>query len=242
MRTCERPRTPLSRPAGGLHHRQRQRGKRPCLARGARRRGRRGPRRRAPAARGGGGWSLPRAHLLLHRHQVKGGGQESWPQVEATNCGLRAAGSSLQRELPLTVHLSIHAPPTSLLQPLQMEGPGRQRAPRLCARAALPGRECKSSRANQGEQPALGHSCLAPAVPTDTCLHACPPGPPQVYRGRNLDGAAAARAAIAEAEAAGGRLAAFYCESIVSCGGQARVLAGCCAAVLRAVQFLYMCF
>lgn len=42
----------------------------------------------------------------------------------------------------------------------------------------------------------------------------------QVYRGRNLNGAAAARAAIAEAEAAGGRLAAFFSESILSCGGQ----------------------
>ena len=42
----------------------------------------------------------------------------------------------------------------------------------------------------------------------------------QVYRGRRLDGAAAARAAIAEAEAAGGRLAAFFSESILSCGGQ----------------------
>ena len=42
----------------------------------------------------------------------------------------------------------------------------------------------------------------------------------QVYRGQHLDGAAAARTAIAEAEAAGGRLAAFFSESILSCGGQ----------------------
>lgn len=41
-----------------------------------------------------------------------------------------------------------------------------------------------------------------------------------VYRGQHLDGAAAARAAIAEAEAAGGRIAAFFSESILSCGGQ----------------------
>jgi ethanolamine-phosphate phospho-lyase len=36
----------------------------------------------------------------------------------------------------------------------------------------------------------------------------------------NLDGAAAARAALAEAAAAGGRVVAFFCESIISCGGQ----------------------
>jgi ethanolamine-phosphate phospho-lyase len=39
-------------------------------------------------------------------------------------------------------------------------------------------------------------------------------------RGTNLDGAAAARAVLAEAAAAGGRVVAFFCESIISCGGQ----------------------
>jgi ethanolamine-phosphate phospho-lyase len=43
---------------------------------------------------------------------------------------------------------------------------------------------------------------------------------PDTYRGTGLDGTAAARAAVAAARAAGGRLAAFFCESIVSCGGQ----------------------
>ena len=43
---------------------------------------------------------------------------------------------------------------------------------------------------------------------------------PDVFRGKNLDGAAAARVAIAAAAAAGGRLAAFFSESILSCGGQ----------------------
>lgn len=43
---------------------------------------------------------------------------------------------------------------------------------------------------------------------------------PDVYRGENLDGAAAARKAIAAARAMGGRVAAFFCESIISCGGQ----------------------
>lgn len=43
---------------------------------------------------------------------------------------------------------------------------------------------------------------------------------PDTYRAENLDGAAAARAAIAAAEAAGGRMAAFFSESILSCGGQ----------------------
>lgn len=41
-----------------------------------------------------------------------------------------------------------------------------------------------------------------------------------LFRGLNLDGAAAARAALAEAAAAGGRVVAFFCESIISCGGQ----------------------
>ena len=35
-----------------------------------------------------------------------------------------------------------------------------------------------------------------------------------------MDGRAAARAAIEEAHAAGGRICAFFCESILSCGGQ----------------------
>lgn len=43
---------------------------------------------------------------------------------------------------------------------------------------------------------------------------------PDVYRGLHLDGAAAARAALAQAEAAGGRIAAFFSESVLSCGGQ----------------------
>lgn len=43
---------------------------------------------------------------------------------------------------------------------------------------------------------------------------------PDPYRGLHLDGRAAAKAAIAEAKAAGGRLAAFFSESVLSCGGQ----------------------
>lgn len=43
---------------------------------------------------------------------------------------------------------------------------------------------------------------------------------PDVYRGLDLDGAASARAAIAAARASGGRIAAFFSESIISCGGQ----------------------
>lgn len=43
---------------------------------------------------------------------------------------------------------------------------------------------------------------------------------PDPYRGLNMDGRGAARAAIQAAEAAGGRIAAFYAESIISCGGQ----------------------
>jgi ethanolamine-phosphate phospho-lyase len=43
---------------------------------------------------------------------------------------------------------------------------------------------------------------------------------PDVYRGKNLDGKAAAREVLASAAAAGGHIAAFFCESIISCGGQ----------------------
>ncbi len=43
---------------------------------------------------------------------------------------------------------------------------------------------------------------------------------PDPYRGEHLDGRAAARAAVAEARAAGGRIAAFFSESVLSCGGQ----------------------
>ena len=39
-----------------------------------------------------------------------------------------------------------------------------------------------------------------------------------------MDGKAAAEAAIAEAEAAGGRICAFFAESILSCGGQVRMV------------------
>ncbi len=41
-------------------------------------------------------------------------------------------------------------------------------------------------------------------------------------RGQHLDGRKAAKAAIAQAHAAGGRICAFYCESVLSCGGQVR--------------------
>ncbi len=43
---------------------------------------------------------------------------------------------------------------------------------------------------------------------------------PDPYRGEHLDGRKAARAAVAEARAAGGRIAAFFSESVLSCGGQ----------------------
>ncbi|WIA21651.1 hypothetical protein OEZ85_000824 [Tetradesmus obliquus] len=54
---------------------------------------------------------------------------------------------------------------------------------------------------------------------------------PDPYRGTNLDGAAAARAVLAEAAAAGGRVVAFFCESIISCGGQVVLPPGYLAAV-----------
>lgn len=46
-------------------------------------------------------------------------------------------------------------------------------------------------------------------------------------RGEHLDGRRAAKAAIAEAHAAGGRIGAFFCESVLSCGGQVRISSFC---------------
>ncbi|GIL74813.1 hypothetical protein Vretimale_2410 [Volvox reticuliferus] len=43
---------------------------------------------------------------------------------------------------------------------------------------------------------------------------------PDPYRGENLDGRASARAVLAAAARAGGRLGGFLCESVLSCGGQ----------------------
>ncbi|MEW5314880.1 MAG: hypothetical protein WDW38_006343 [Sanguina aurantia] len=43
---------------------------------------------------------------------------------------------------------------------------------------------------------------------------------PDPYRGEHLDGRRAARGAIAAARRAGGRICAFYAESLLSCGGQ----------------------
>lgn len=45
---------------------------------------------------------------------------------------------------------------------------------------------------------------------------------PDAYRGQHLDGGASARGALAEARAAGGEVAAFIAESVLSCGGQVR--------------------
>lgn len=47
---------------------------------------------------------------------------------------------------------------------------------------------------------------------------------PDPYRGQHLDGRLAARGAVAEARAGGGEVAAFICESVLSCGGQVGVL------------------
>lgn len=52
---------------------------------------------------------------------------------------------------------------------------------------------------------------------------------PDVLRGRNLDGGAAARVALGRVHAAGGRVCAFFSESILSCGGQVRAVSCICA-------------
>ena len=46
-------------------------------------------------------------------------------------------------------------------------------------------------------------------------------------RGEHLDGRKAAKAAITEAHAAGGRICAFFCESVLSCGGQVSIACDC---------------
>lgn len=50
-------------------------------------------------------------------------------------------------------------------------------------------------------------------------------------RGENLNGRAAARAVITEAHASGARIGAFFCESVLSCGGQVVLPPGYLAAV-----------
>ena len=62
----------------------------------------------------------------------------------------------------------------------------------------------------------LVHARMAAAAAGEP-VHAC--------RGRHLDGRASARAAIAEAEAQGERICAFFCESVLSCAGQVALLA-----------------
>jgi ethanolamine-phosphate phospho-lyase len=59
---------------------------------------------------------------------------------------------------------------------------------------------------------------------------------PDVLRGRNLDGGAAARDAIGRARAAGGRVCAFFSESILSCGGQVVLPDGYLAAVYKEMR------
>ena len=53
-----------------------------------------------------------------------------------------------------------------------------------------------------------------------------PDGSTLPCRKENLDGKAAAQAAVDAAHKAGGRICAFYCESILSCGGQVVLPAG----------------
>ena len=56
-------------------------------------------------------------------------------------------------------------------------------------------------------------------------------------RGLHLDGRASARAAIQEAHAAGARICAFFCESILSCAGQVWLQ---CLAALGHQQLLHL--
>lgn len=85
-----------------------------------------------------------------------------------------------------------------------------------------------------------------PASPMTLLLLLAPPllplalllllrAPVCLFRGANLDGAAAARAVLAQAAAAGGRVVAFFCESIISCGGQ---VGGDTQSALTALRFM----
>jgi len=84
---------------------------------------------------------------------------------------------------------------------------------------------CWAAAARAEIQPLPYQAGTAPAPPCSLWLQRRPPGGDSgaaTGRGLHLDGRAAAAAAIAEAEAAGGRICAFFAESILSCGGQAR--------------------
>lgn len=100
-----------------------------------------------------------------------------------------------------------------------------------CERASEPpARCCPAVHAAMLACLPTGRAQLADVGPATHCpgwlagwLAACVCALPR--RGRNLDGAAAAHAVLAQAEAAGGRVIMFICESIISCGGQVRVRA-----------------
>lgn len=59
---------------------------------------------------------------------------------------------------------------------------------------------------------------------------------PDIYRGENLDGGALARAVVDEVHEAGGRVCAFFCESIISCGGQLMLPEGYLQAVYKVMR------
>jgi len=59
---------------------------------------------------------------------------------------------------------------------------------------------------------------------------------PDTYRGRHLDGAAAAAGALAQAAAAGGAIGALFIESALSCGGQVLLPPGYLRDVYRAMR------
>uniref|UniRef100_A0A1D1ZS12 Ethanolamine-phosphate phospho-lyase n=1 Tax=Auxenochlorella protothecoides TaxID=3075 RepID=A0A1D1ZS12_AUXPR len=59
---------------------------------------------------------------------------------------------------------------------------------------------------------------------------------PDTYRGTGLGGEAAARAAVAEAAAAGATIGAFFAESVISCGGQVMFPDGYLAGVYRVMR------
>ena len=69
---------------------------------------------------------------------------------------------------------------------------------------------------------ALGLNCAQGCSQTQAVRSHQLQGRPAACRGLRLDGRAAARAAIREAHAAGARICAFFCESILSCAGQVR--------------------
>lgn len=199
-------------PAGALHAHQRQRGKRPGLAH---------------CTRGGSGSRPQRQPATACGSGERGGGRRG-QGVHARGCLVPASVDPLPSKHVPGAPSPPHRWTTRTMATLQSalicrrtssRAPAAAAAPPMCTCCPAPTVSLRivfGMRARAAAWRSLHGACTAAGS------HACAPTNPAaaVYRGQHLDGTAAARAAIAEAEAAGGRMAAFFSESILSCGGQ----------------------